>query len=240
MHLNILQPNETPMKSINSIVNCLWKAPRKILYTVHKMNLKRQIHFSEVSIISQNCIGGVIYSLIGQEFLSPTINMFIEDENFIKLVNNLEYYMLLEPKPLTDEFIDPISKSIRYPKICIDDIELCCLHYKNCQDAIEAWERRKSRVNFNKVLVIANSWNMHEDKIKIEKLCSNPKYKTICFTYNKYNYDNCIQINGDKWILDERMIIRPNITDFKPYSAVRYFEDYVDIVKILNEYGECP
>ncbi len=224
------------MKFINSIVNYLWKIPRKILYNIHKINLRKQIRFSEVSIISQNCIGGVIYSLIGQEFLSPTINMFIEDDNFIKLINNLEYYMSLPPKPLIDNFIDPINKSIKYPKICIDDIEICCLHYKNCKDAIDAWERRKKRINFNKIFVIANSWNMHEDKNKVELICRNSKYKTICFTYNKYDYDNCIQLTGKQWTLDERMIVRPNITDFKPYSAVRYFENYINIAEILNEY----
>ena len=224
------------MKFMNSIANYLWKVPRKVLYSVHKMNLRKQIQFTEISIISQNCIGGVIYSIIGQKFLSPTVNMFVEDDNFIKIVNNLEYYLSVEAKPLMEEFVDPINGSIRYPKICIDDIEMCCLHYKNCREAIEAWERRKKRVNYDKVFVIANSWNMHEDKDRIEQICRISKYKTICFTYNKYDFDNCIQLTGEQWNLDERMIIRPNITDFKPYSAIRYFEDYINLVEILNEW----
>ena len=82
-----------------------------------------------------------MYSTLGLEFLSPTINMFIEDENFVKLVENLEYYMSVPATAKQDRYVDPIDNSIVYPKIQIDDIELCCLHYKDCNDAIAAWER---------------------------------------------------------------------------------------------------
>lgn len=218
------------------IINFLWKVPRKILYSLHKLSVRRKIQQKDVSIIAQNCIGGVIYSIIGQEFLSPTINMFIENENFIKLVNNLQYYMSITPRPLLEEYIDPINTSVRYPKIAIDDIEICCLHYKNCQEAIVAWERRKNRINYNKILVIANSWNMRENETLVSKICKNKKYTTICFTYGQYNFNNCIQMEGDYWYLDERKIIRPNITDFKVFSAKRYFEDYIDLVKLFKKF----
>ena len=77
------------------------------------------------------------------KFTSPTINMFIEDENYVKLVENLEYYMKNKPTKVTDWYIDLIDPSIKYPIIRIDDIKLNCLHFKNCKEAMEAWERRK-------------------------------------------------------------------------------------------------
>lgn len=218
-----------------SILNSLWKIPRKIIVIFHKKLLKRRIKNKEITIISQNCVGGVLYSLIGQQFLSPTINMFIEDNNFVKLVYNLEHYMNIPAEPLTDRYMDPIDPSIHYPKIKIDDIELCCLHYRDCSDAINAWERRRKRVNFKRVLVIANSWNMHEKDQLVRKVCENGKYKTICFTYKKYDYPGCINLNDSFWHIDERGIIRPDITDYKPFSYKRFFETYTDIVKLLNE-----
>ena len=45
---------------------------------------RRQNKNTDFTIISQNCIGGVIYANLGLEFRTPTINMFIEDENFVK------------------------------------------------------------------------------------------------------------------------------------------------------------
>jgi len=45
------------------------------------------------SIICSNCIGGTIYNRLGKEFLSPTINMYFTQRDFIKFAVNLEYYL---------------------------------------------------------------------------------------------------------------------------------------------------
>ena len=89
--------------------------------------------------------------------------MFIEDESFVKLVNNPKHYFNCEPEAITDCYGDPIDNNVRYPKIKIDDIELCCLHYKNCKEAIDKWNERKKRVNLDNIMVIANTWNLHSN-----------------------------------------------------------------------------
>lgn len=87
---------------------------------------------------------------------------------------------------------------IQYPKISIADIELCCLHYKNCEEAIEAWERRKKRINFSNVFIVGNSWNLHEQESYIRRLCVNKLYPTVCFTYQEYpELSNAITLQGD-------------------------------------------
>ena len=43
---------------------------------------------SEFTIISSNCIGGVIYSDLHRKFLSPTINLFFSAKDFLKFVFN--------------------------------------------------------------------------------------------------------------------------------------------------------
>lgn len=196
-------------------------------------SFRKKNHNTDFTLISQNCIGGVIYKNLGLEFRSPTINMFIEDENFVKLVENLEYYMSLEAEALCEKFVDPIDKSFSYPKIKVGDIELCCLHYKSCQEAIDSWERRRKRVNLNNVYVIANSWNLHENEDLIKRL-SNLKYKTVIFTYQSYKNEKCIDLTESYWTKDIRNIVRPNLTDRMPYSAYKYFEKKFDFVKWLN------
>lgn len=199
---------------------------------IYHWTLKVRIRERDFTIISQNCIGGVIYSELNMPFLSPTINLYIEGENFIKLVENLEYYMSIEATPLTDNYTDPIDHSIHYPKIKIDDIEVCCLHYHNCREAIEAWERRKKRINYNKIYVIGNSWNLHENSELVQRLSRN-KYKTVIFTYNNYNLPNAIQMKGE-WNLDNRGIIRPNITDYSPDEVHFFFEKQLNLAKFLR------
>ena len=178
--------------------------------------------------------GGVIYDDLGIEFTSPTINMFIEDENFVKLVENLEYYMSVEPQPLFECYVDPIDSKVRYPKIIIGDIELCCLHYKNCSEAIEAWERRKQRIVWDRIFVIGNSWNLHGSIQLIERLC-HTKYKTAIMVLDEIGFKECIKLPGDFWMLDQRGIVRPNVTDFIPGSNYRYFEQFFDFIGFLKE-----
>ena len=185
-----------------------------------------------VTIISQNCIGGVIYADLNLPFQSPTINMFIEDENFVKLVEHIKYYMSLTPKPIDDKFSDG---ELVYPKIAVGDIELCCLHYHNCEDAIKAWNRRKKRINYENIVVIANSWNLHGKEVFYQRLI-NTGYKTVIFTLEKSKFPYCINLpEWGHFRQDERGIVRPNITDEIPNSPYLYFEKFFDFVGWLNE-----
>lgn len=52
--------------------------------------------------------------------------------------------MSISAVPKSEKYVDPIDPNIVYPKIAVDDIEICCLHYHSCSDAIEAWERRST------------------------------------------------------------------------------------------------
>jgi len=214
----------------------LKKICNKLIWKTKVFINQKKITNRDFTVISQNCLGGVIYHDYGMNFYSPTINMFIEDENFLKLIENLEYYLSLEAEPYIEKFQDPFDSSISYPKIKVGDIELCCLHYKNCQEAIDAWERRKKRVNLNNVYVIGNTWNLHNNKELIERLCKFNKYKVLCFTNtDEFQFANCIRLKGDFWRVDERGIVRPNITDFIPKSIKRYYEEQFDFISWFNE-----
>ena len=214
---------------MNIIKKCIRKLERKI-YT---NKLRKKNKNNNFTIISQNCIGGVIYHDLGLKFLSPTINMFIEDENFVKLCENLQYYMKLKAEPEIENYIDPIDNQIHYPKIKVGDLEMCCLHYKNCAEAVEAWNRRKERINYNNVYIIANTWNLHNNHELIKRLEKLP-YKKVVFSTKECNVDGTLCLPGNFWYLDKRNIVRPNITDLKDKGYKRYYEDFFDVVKFLN------
>lgn len=136
----------------------------------------------KVSIISQNCLGGLLYHDIKMKFYSPTINLFFSSDDFIKFVLNLDYYLSLDLK---------FESNPTYPIAALDDITIHFLHYKNKQEALNFWEKRKKRINKNDVLVLMtdrdnfnqNSFNQF-DKIK---------YNKLLFTCNeKYKKDKCV------------------------------------------------
>lgn len=205
----------------------------KIFREIYKHNIRKNNKNTTCSIISQNFIGVVIYNNLGISFLSPTIKLFIEDKNFVKLVENLPHYMKLEPEPLTENYIAPIDKRIIYPKIIIGDIEVACLHYRTCNDAILAWNRKKKRVNFDNIYVIRNTWNLH-NQIQLVRRLQNTNYKTIIFSTKECACEGTLQLTGDIWELDKRGIVRPNITDIIPGSYKKYFEEIFDYVSWLN------
>ena len=55
--------------------------------------IKKQLKTHDFTVISQNCIGGVFYHDMGLKFLSPTIDLYIPEPDFIKFISNLEYYI---------------------------------------------------------------------------------------------------------------------------------------------------
>ena len=55
--------------------------------------VKKIYDVENISFISQNCIGGIIYHDMEQKFLTPTINLYLMANDFVKFVENLEYYL---------------------------------------------------------------------------------------------------------------------------------------------------
>lgn len=111
---------------------------------------------SNISIISPNCWGGYCcYHTLGLEFLSPTINMFFKHGEYYKFVKNLEYYLSL-PVEYSATVKGPASgNNGYYPVGMIGDISLHFLHYVDFNHAKYCWEKRKTRVNFNNLLIAA-------------------------------------------------------------------------------------
>ena len=107
--------------------------------------VKRKLHTKDCTLISQNCIGGVFYHDMGMQFLSPMINTFIPEPGFVKLALNLRHYMEQELVMRWEE---------EYPVGLLGDVEIHFMHYESCKEAKECWERRKARINWDKILVL--------------------------------------------------------------------------------------
>ena len=109
--------------------------------------VRQTIKEKDFTIISQNCIGGVLYHDMGLQFLSPTINLFIPQPDFVKFVLNLEHYLNADLRMYWDEEW-PIG-------ILGDDVRIEFMHYSSCTEAKAKWEERKKRVNFDRILVLS-------------------------------------------------------------------------------------
>lgn len=189
--------------------NFYYTQKRRILSRI----VKKKVDFSEISLISQNCIGGIIYHDANQRFLSPTVNLYILPKDFIKFVNNLDYYLSLTPN---------VEMGKAYPIGTLGDIQINFMHYSSPQEAIEKWEERKQRINFNKIFVIMVERDGFDDEDFKEFLKIN--YPKILFTRNeKYISNNSVYLKKFK-----------NEKELPDIIPGRYIYKYLKIVKLLN------
>lgn len=136
-----------------------------------------------VSIISQNCLGGVLYHRQGARFLSPTINCAIRGESFVNLCENLETHLLTRAIPAGTSSM-PINGETQfdYPLISIgSSVIIDAVHYPSHEVALQKWNERKDRVNYSMIIILANTWDLHNDKALINRLLATV-YPIIIFT----------------------------------------------------------
>ena len=128
-------------------------------------HFRRKLKNDHFSIICSNCIGGTIYHRLGKQFLSPTINLFIRERQFVPFCLHLKYYLSQEPQLVESDAPYPIGK------LCGDgeelpDIEIHFNHDRDPAAAFRKWNERKQRVDWDNLYLIC--YNL--DGVSIEQL----------------------------------------------------------------------
>lgn len=144
----------------------------------------RELQRSRLSIISKNCFGGLISHTLGLPLRSPFVNMDVQMPYFLKFLSAPNHYIEQEPK-----FDGFVADSV--PLISLDDIKIVMVHYKEVDDAIEKWNKRKQRINWNNLLVAMYTDNK-EILAQFDEL---PYKKKICFVSFKSNLDSAFYLN---------------------------------------------
>lgn len=133
--------------------------------------IRSSVHADGISIISQNCIGGVLSHDLGMQFRSPTVNLFIREPDFVKFALNLEHYLGCSLR---------VHWGGTYPIGTLDDITIYFMHYDSCEEAKLAWERRTKRVDIDRVLVLSTDRNGFDDESYL--LWKQIPYPKVLFT----------------------------------------------------------
>ncbi len=188
------------------------RVTRKIQYHILTKSVKHLVSLSDVSLISMNCIAGSFYHDVNAKFLTPTINLFFSADDFIKFVNNLDYYLSLTPS---------VEMGDEYPIGYLDDIIIYFMHFDSVESALSKWEERKKRVNMDKIFVIMVEQNgFTEDSFNGFKQI---KYPKILFTRNpEHQSENVVYFEKYKELKDLPDIIaqREFYKDMKLPKAV--------------------
>lgn len=176
-------------KAIDKIRESVWKQNHDRLITSYRSRLK----VTDTTILCSNCTGGILSHDLGLQFLSPTVNLFLRAEDFIKFCENLRYYLSI------DEFVpckDPaIIESRTYPIAYLGDLTLFLVHYPSVQAAQDKWNERKKRINWNNIVILnTDREGMTEElKDRFEKL----PYRKVMFVHQPdERHPSCVYLRG--------------------------------------------
>lgn len=115
------------------------------------------------TIISNNCMGGVICSRNNMQFKSPTVALQILPEEYPKFCANLKHYMETELVPYREweyshehtlylyRMYGKIPTALDFPVGLLDDIVICFQHYESYTQAKQKWDERKQRIEWDNI-----------------------------------------------------------------------------------------
>ncbi len=149
-------------KARNKLRNLIWIKKHKKVQKEYRQRFRGENR----TIISHNCIGGVLSHELGLKFLSPTVNLFMSSEDFIKFCENMEYYLSLE----IEAYKGDIKRE--YPLGQLGGLVLYFVHYETLDQARNKWNERKTRVDYDNIYIIATDRDGFTDELfeKFKKL----------------------------------------------------------------------
>lgn len=193
--------------------------------TINKKYRKRLKNLN-FSIISNDCIGGVICKDLRCRFNSPTVNFFFSSEDYIKFISKLKEYV--ENGKLKD-----VTEEGSYVKVAIeidgDAIVAHCIHYKTAQAFIEKWNSRKTRINYDNCFFMTNDRNgFKEEHLKLFDAL--PYKNKVCFVHKEHpESESAFYIKGS----EEGNMVKA-MTDYKHSFGIKRRYDDFDFVSWLN------
>lgn len=149
----------------------------------------RQLQRSQLSIFSINCFGGSLSHTLALPFRSPFVNLYLSNKDFVKFLENPHFYF---GKELVYHGQKMDSKKTYYfPVAAMDDVLLNMMHYKNFEDSVINWEKRKTRINWYNLFVVM--WATSQEEL--EKFDSLPYGKKACFVPFESDLDSAFYVN---------------------------------------------
>lgn len=189
---------------------------------------RRRFNNPNVTILSHNCLGGVISHDLGIRFNSPFVNLWLYPKDFIKYCKNIEYYRHCKLHFLPNE-VDRLGRG-GYPIAMLDDLKIHFLHYKSQEEAERKWYDRTQRMNLDNIRCIMSECDTCtlDDIEDFSKL----QYPNVVLVHKKYlSFQNIIYIKGF-----EEFDEIGNTMEYKKnrYFGDKYYDDF-DFVTFLNK-----
>lgn len=179
----------------------------------------------QVSIISNHCWGGITYHALKMQFLSPFINMFVMNEEYLRLLENLERYLSL-PVEYEGE-AEEINLHCMYPVGLLGDVHLHFNHYASFDEAVLKWDERKRRINMDNLFVEMYTTSREEAE-RFDRL---PYANKKIFVPHSFGLQSEVSLE----IFNDRIGGDIEHRFYQNVNGIAFDEvQYYDVIKLLN------
>lgn len=195
---------------------------QRIEWRLYKEFKRLRLKNRQPTIIASNCIGTFIYYDMKLQFRSPTINLSFNMNDYVRFLENLEWYLEQPVFPCEDNRFD-------YPCGMVGDVEIRFNHYKTFEEAAYKWNQRKNRIDWDNLFVIGIDGDdcTYESLQRFDAL---PYKNKVIFTHKPYpEINSAYHLPGF-----ERLGEIGQTTNFKKQFLIRRYIDAYDYVSFLN------
>lgn len=212
---------------LKRIYNKIWNIRLKVFLWWKRKRLKNH----DFSIISRNCIGGVMSHDLHERFNSPTVNLWFKKEDFFVFVNDLDYFLNCSIQEAFEDGIDyPVGRMYYGDKY----ITVYFMHYSSFSEAVQKWQERSKRVRKDNLFVVFEYPAIHATREEQEEV--KRKFDAIPFE-NKIMITKRSELTGENIVhmrfYDETHYSGKILSRKNRLSVKRYLDDY-DYVSFLN------
>lgn len=139
---------------------------------------RRKLKNRDICLLSNNCNGAMILHDLGLRFNSPFVNLWLEADDFVKYLSNIEHY-----RNCNLTFVN--NEPYNYPVGKLDDIKIYFMHYKNEVLAQEKWIQRSNRIDIDHLFIIMTEKEncSYNTLLKFDSL---PYKNKVVFTHRPY------------------------------------------------------
>lgn len=196
------------------------------LRAIYCQMLRRRLKNTNFTIISNNCVGGIIYHNLGERFNSPTINLFINDGDFLALVENLSEYL---GQPLTEARDTGVDYPVGELSYGGRTVKIHFQHYRSFEEASEKWNERCTRINPSNIFIIHTAKKMSRGMI--ERFLSLPYKNKLIITGESYEGSADVVTHS---IFNREDYKNGDILEYKSWLSCKRHLDDVDYIGFLN------
>lgn len=177
------------------------------------------------TLITSDCIGGVMAHDLKLKFNSPTINLYFSSSGYLNFIENPTKY-------LDAKMCELCEHEYPYPVAKLEDIVLYLVHYKDIESAQIAWDRRKKRMDFNNAYYFMTDRNgcTERDIARFDKLSYKNKVIFVHLKEWEKKYNSAFYIKG----FDSAPCVG-TMTDYNPKIGIKRNYDQFSYVRFINK-----